>query len=90
MGWSRQLTVDDALEVEMIFVPVAAVNNPDTLNFICNGCKILFDPDGLLANLEVHPAETDRIRYLIVSRSSTQYWNKTMILDEKLTQHIVN
>jgi hypothetical protein len=56
--WSRHVSLDDRLEVEFGFAPLSWANrsplDAGTKRVISGGCRILHDPDGLLAALRDH------------------------------------
>jgi predicted nucleotidyltransferase len=51
--WSRHVRVDDGLEVEFGFAPLSWANrdppDPGTRRVICEGCRVLYDPDAIFA-----------------------------------------
>ena len=51
--WSRHVRVDDGLEVEFGFAPLSWATrdppDPGTARVISDGCRVLYDPDAMLA-----------------------------------------
>jgi len=56
--WSRHVSLDDGLEVEFGFAPLSWANwsplDAGTKRVVSGGCRILHDPDKLLADLKDH------------------------------------